>query len=134
MYLYIYIYKFNVIYIHLLKVEMKSTQVRSLTLTSAHYIALFPLSTFCRLQPVSLTGLCIRYAYRSISPIQADGGNRDIRSLICWFHSRHTVSPVPDTVTPTIWGIHSFLCKEPICSADFKLQGYPTGDPITGLV
>ena len=72
---------------------MKSTQVGSLTLTSAHYIALFPVSTFCRLQPVSLTGLCIGYAHRSISPIQADGGNCDIRSLICWFHSRHTVSP-----------------------------------------
>ena len=40
-------------------------------------IALFPLSTFYSLQPVSHTGLCIRYAHRSISPAPADGGNCD---------------------------------------------------------
>ena len=53
---------------------------------------------------------------------------------ISWIHSRYLFTPVLGQQPLQSVGIHKFLCMYPICSADFKLWGDPTGDLITGRV
>ena len=100
--------------------QLRLDHVRSLTLTSAHYRSFSSYRILHWVCPQISTDLS------ALSRLMV--ATVTFRPLISWDHSRYPVSPVPVTLAPTTWGIRS-----PICSADFKLQGYPTGDPITGL-